>query len=535
MSYNSSGVNRSNIILKATSQELALEELYNLSQSLSFLLIDDKEKLSQYSFTCDHPDHLPAIIIFPQSTKQIIEILKIANFHQINCHTVSRGKNWGYGCSSPFVANSWIIDLSQMNKILEVNEELKYAVVEPGVTQLQLYDFLMTNHPSLRMDVTGSTPEASLIGNLSERGYGQSHYGDHFLNSCSMEVILADGTIFNTSFGHYSQSKSQYLYKWGIGPYLDGLFTQSNFGIITKVGIWLMPKPEFESVLFLEIDSDSALGEVVKELRDLKLSGLLPSTIHIANDIRVISSFQQFPFEQASSQNFLTNDEIAQLSAKWLVKKWNCFTIINGHRERVLADQRKISESLQGNCKVSFVDEPLKRTDANEKIVTLYNLLTGRPSVRPSLGPYWRKKNPAKVPYDPPRDKCGIIWCAPIIPSTSKDIANLISLVRGLMNTFSIDTNITISLISDRACCATIAIVFDKENEQETNNAHTCYKATLSELVRLGYIPYRHGINIDDGINLIFNEDDSYWEVCRRIKNCIDPMHILSPGKYGIY
>ena len=98
-----------------------------------------------------------------------------------------------------------IVDLSRMNRILEVNTELAYAVVEPGVTQGQFYQYLQRNRIPLWMDVTGAPTDASLVGNILERGFGHSPYGDHFLSACGMEVVLADGRILRTGFGHYEQ------------------------------------------------------------------------------------------------------------------------------------------------------------------------------------------------------------------------------------------------------------------------------------------------------------------------------------------
>ena len=59
-----------------------------------------------------------------------------------------------------------------------------------------------------------------------------------------MEVMLADGTLVRTGFGAIDGSREWQAYKWPFGPNWDGIFTQSNFAIVTKVGIWLMPEPE---------------------------------------------------------------------------------------------------------------------------------------------------------------------------------------------------------------------------------------------------------------------------------------------------
>ena len=96
--------------------------------------------------------------------------------------------------------NCVILDLRRMNRILDFSEELAYITVEPGVTQRQVIEFLQRNKSRLWIDATGSTPDRSLIGNTMERGFGHTPYGDHFANSCALEVVLPDGDCAETGF-----------------------------------------------------------------------------------------------------------------------------------------------------------------------------------------------------------------------------------------------------------------------------------------------------------------------------------------------
>ena len=60
---------------------------------------------------------------------------------------------------------------------------------------------------------------------------------------CGMEVVLANGEVMRTGMGAMPGNKSWHVYKRGLGPTPDQLFMQSNFGIVTKMGVWLMPEP----------------------------------------------------------------------------------------------------------------------------------------------------------------------------------------------------------------------------------------------------------------------------------------------------
>jgi 4-cresol dehydrogenase (hydroxylating) len=156
--------------------------------------------------------------------------VKIAGTYGIPIYPVSRGKNWGQGDACPVREGQAVLDLSGMDRIVEVNAELAYAVVEPGVTQGQLALHL-ENFPTLMLDVTASAADSSLLGNYIERGDGFSPYGERFSHCCGMEVVLPDGSVVETGYARFAlpdDSGCRYLAKWGTGPSLDGLFSQSN-------------------------------------------------------------------------------------------------------------------------------------------------------------------------------------------------------------------------------------------------------------------------------------------------------------------
>ena len=95
----------------------------------------------------------------------------------------------------------------------------------------------------LFLSVTGGPPDASVIGNVVERGTGLGPYGERLTNACGFEVVLPQGEVIRTGFGRFPNAKTAPLDRYGLGPSLDGLFTQSNLGIVTEMTVWLRPKP----------------------------------------------------------------------------------------------------------------------------------------------------------------------------------------------------------------------------------------------------------------------------------------------------
>ena len=93
-----------------------------------------------YTITNDETQYKAYAAVAPHSVEQIQEIVKVANEHHIPLWPVSRGKNFAYGGAAPVMSGSVVLDLNRMNRILEVNEEFGYALVEPGVSYFDLYD-----------------------------------------------------------------------------------------------------------------------------------------------------------------------------------------------------------------------------------------------------------------------------------------------------------------------------------------------------------------------------------------------------------
>ena len=150
--------------------------------------------------------------------------MRAANEHRAPIYPVSTGKNWGYGSRVPPTDGCVLMELHRLNRITDYDEKLAYVTVEPGVTFRQLYGFLREKGSNLMLSVTGSTPDSSPVGNALERGAGSGPYADRAAHVCGFEVVLPSGDIVHTGFGRFPGAKTAKLHRWGVGPYLDGLF-----------------------------------------------------------------------------------------------------------------------------------------------------------------------------------------------------------------------------------------------------------------------------------------------------------------------
>ena len=175
-----------------------------------------------------------------------------------------------------------IVDTQKMNRILEVNPASAYALIEPGVSYKQLSDHLKKENIPLWID-SDRNPENSVAGSICRRQVGYTPYGEHFLMQCGMEVVLKNGELLRTGMGALPGNNTWQLFKYNFGPYIDGLFSQSDLAVASKIGLWLMPTPPNYFPFMVTLPELEDLGAVVEILRPLKIGSVIPNTVAISS------------------------------------------------------------------------------------------------------------------------------------------------------------------------------------------------------------------------------------------------------------
>jgi FAD/FMN-containing dehydrogenase len=224
----------------------------------------------------------PSAAVCPANLDELREVLAVANKHGVPVWTFSRGKNLGYGGPAPRLSGSVALDLHRMNRIIEVNDKFSYAVVEPGVTFTDLYQYCAKH----KLKVWPSVPSlgwGSVVGNTVDRGTGFTPTATHHQHISGMEVMLADGDLVRTGQFAISNSPSAHLSKFSFGPSIEGLFLQSNLAIVTKMGIWLHPQPQAYMSCSFDMPEFQDVETIVDIFGELRRDGLLPNTVYVSN------------------------------------------------------------------------------------------------------------------------------------------------------------------------------------------------------------------------------------------------------------
>jgi 4-cresol dehydrogenase (hydroxylating) len=488
---------------------------------------------------------IPAIVR-PGNREEVQEVLRIANRFGTPVYPISSGKNWGYGSRVPSADGCVLLDLGRMNQIVDFSESLAYVTVEPGVTQAQLHAFLQERGSKLWMDCTGASPQCSLIGNAVERGFGHTPYGDHFAHTCGLEVVLPTGEVVETGFARFPSAQAASLYRWGMGPTLDGIFSQSNFGIVTRMTVWLMPQPEYFQAYYFRCEEAHGLEGAINALRPLRLDGTIRSASHIANDYKVVSALQQYPWDATGGRTPLDAETMGQLRNELKIGAWNGSGALYGSKRQVKEARRLLRKALKGSAqRLQFLDDRtfrlaslfakpyqlisgwnLERTLALLKPV--YGLMQGIPTDHPLASTYWRKRNPPPAAMNPDRDGCGLLWCSPVLPADGNAVSYVTSFISDLVLSHGFEPAISLTMISDRALACIISLAYDRHVAGEDDRALACYRELAQQLAEKGYHSYRLPVGLMSGMG----ESGPYADLLQRIKQTLDPGGILAPGRY---
>lgn len=294
-----------NVVVIAKTEELEHE---------SYL---DPSKVHDMYHVLEDDYFISSAVITPRGVPDVQAIIRLCNEYEIPVWPFSIGRNVGYGGAAPRVPGSIGLDLGKhMNKVLDVNVDGAFALVEPGVTFLDLHEYLVKN--DLRDKLWVDVPDlggGSVIGNTIERGVGYTPYGDHWMMHCGMEVVLPDGSLIRTGMGALPNPKadptkplheqeaceSWQLFNYGFGPYNDGIFSQSSLGIVVKMGIWLMCNPGGYQSYLITFPKDDDLHQILEIIRPLRVGMvlqnvptlrhvLLDAGVHVSGSIKTIQS-----------------------------------------------------------------------------------------------------------------------------------------------------------------------------------------------------------------------------------------------------
>jgi hypothetical protein len=497
-----------------------------------------------YSVLWDESDEpVASAAVAPDSADQVVALVKIANQYKIPIYPISTGKNLGYGGAAPAVAGSVVLDLKRMNRVVEIDERNGYVVVEPGVSYFDLYNYIQAKGLKLWIDCP-SPGWGSLIGNALDGGVGvtSASYRNHFDAACGIEAVLPNGTMMRTGMGAMPTAKTWQQFRPGFGPRVDGLFKQSNYGVVTKMGFWLMPPPEnfatgvvtvprFKDITpLVDIIGRLERSKIVQGLWTLSspTTGIGGDAAHIINggppqvDPRIAAVMND-----PAGADMTKLDLAAQASG---VPFWACTFNLYGPKKLIAAQWECIADALAAIPGAQSTLNEIKSLPLPaEEVAKLFDTgPLGIPSLRTfSLGPM--------ISYDD-EDVVGHVFFSPVIPRTGEAAIEAMEVFSSIARKYKLPYPPMQfpSSIFERAFLFAVGLPVTRSAAVNAK-----IRGIIRELVTIatarGWGEYRTAPAFYDLIMETYSYNDHALRgLLETIKDAVDPNGIMSPGRYAI-
>ena len=239
---------------------------------------DQLEELVPYSYDASMNIHRPDAAVWPESTEQIAEIVKFANEYKIP--VVPRGAGTSLSGGVIPIKGGIILDLSRMNRILEISVENRYARVQAGVVcddlnrQLAKHGFTFPPDPASSTVATIGGNVATNAGGIKGAKYGTTR--DYVLG---LQVVLPSGEVMRTG---------SYTMKCVSGYDLAKLFVgaEGTLGVIAEVTLKINPLPRHAMTA---VATYAKLEDAGKAIFQTMTSGVLPSVMEILDKVTLKS------------------------------------------------------------------------------------------------------------------------------------------------------------------------------------------------------------------------------------------------------
>ncbi|CAM9011884.1 unnamed protein product [Wickerhamomyces anomalus] len=424
-------------------------------------------------------DQRPQLIVFPSSTEEVSQILKITHKYRIPIIPFSGGTSLEGHYIATTGTPSITIDLAKnMNNIIALHKEDLDVVVQPGVGWEDLHDYLTDKGLLFGPD---PGPGALIGGMISTScsGTNAARYGTMKENVAGLTVVLADGTIIKTKNRPRKSSAGYNLTGLIIG-------SEGTLGIVTEATLKLHVKPKEETVAVVSFDTISDASNTVA---DIVQHGIQVNAVELLDDkmMQVVN-------------------ESGETTRKW-IEKPTLFFKIGANNQSVLTELiKEVNLISQSNKSSNF--EFAKNADEIEELWSARKMAL------------WSTINRGRQEHPDMQ-----IWTTDVAVPISK-LANVLSETKSDMA----KSGLTATLVGhagDGNFHAFLLYRPEQRSIAEGLVANMVKRAIEAE----GTCTGEHGVGYGKREFLLEELGENPINMMRRIKMSLDPLRLLNPDK----
>lgn len=317
--------------------------------------------------------------------------------------------------------------------------------------------------------------------------------------------MLADGEVVRTGQFGISNSPSAFLSKFSYGPSIEGLFWQSNLGIVTKMSIWLTPQPTaFMSCTFNMPEFDD-LEVMVDTLGLMRRNGVIPNVIWVGNVIEALcirGRRRDYWHGKGPIPDWRVKELQKELNLSYWTARFGLYgpkRIIQAHFEEIqeILKEKAPTGELIGKC---FTGDHGELLDAHSVPFEDGNVLVGVPSLMsiPLMSWPLREDGVGKAAHGD---------YAPIIPSSGKMLLDWMRRTKPLFEASGLEL-MTDFFMHERHVVVTGMYSYDQYNLAEREAMHRLFHGLHEEAKDKGYGMYRGHIQHMGEVHCSFDMRD---------------------------
>ncbi|MBF0544888.1 MAG: FAD-binding protein [Candidatus Riflebacteria bacterium] len=415
----------------------------------------------------------PSAVVRPRNTDELQNVIRAAN--ATRTPIIPRGAGTGFSGGSLATSGGVVLDLLQLNRIIEIDEEDMMVQVEPGVILRDLHEAVEKKNLYYPPD-PASLKTCTIGGNVAENAGGPHclKYGVTGDYVMIIEAFTGKGDFFSAGKAIYKNRAGYDLKKILIG-------SEGTLAVFSAFRLKLIAKPE-SKMLFLAFFAD--LTEAGKTVNRLLCSGIVPSSIEFMdqNTIIAVEKFAKFGIP-------------TEYEALLLIE-------IDGRVDEMQPSKRKVEKVLENSAKkVQFADDPREQ----EKLWEIR-----------------RKSSPAMRAYGNTKINEDIVVPRKHVPAAVRTLWEIEK-----KNSVKI---ISFGHIGDGNIH--VNIMHDGKNQEEVKRAHIAVQEIFEMVNSMGgAVSGEHGVGSSKIDYLPRNIDPVSLQLMREIKSIFDPNNILNPEK----